>query len=215
VLRKLGEKAKIPDNAQEDFSSQIAEAIENAHEEHDVKDLRLFSTDEIATLLKGVARDAGKLCELLSRMKAHEAKFSLHIVAGKYLYAFLSEQRLNINTYRTLLNDLAKAAEAAAKDARGESGRPRGTPHHAAFDLFVRRLLLAAKYSGGTLTVYKSIHVENGWAGTLLDVVKLLRPQLPKGFLPMTKLGNSLDRIAKEFRRSHPGPEKTRETRSK
>src|SRR5262249_28728914 len=77
-----------------------------------------------------------------------------------------------------------------------DPGRPHGTPSHAAFDLFVYRLLLAARHSGGKLTIYKSPHSSSGWDGSLLRAVNVLRPELPKGFLPR-RLGNPLDRVAK------------------
>jgi hypothetical protein len=65
--------------------------------------------------------------------------------------------------------------------------------------LFVYRLLLAARHTGGKLTIYKSPHSPSGWDGSLLRAVNVLRPELPKGFLP-TSLGNPLDRVAKQFR---------------
>lgn len=133
-------------------------------------------------------------------MITFELKPSPHIIAGNYLRAALNEQhRTRIRSYVSHLDILAGAAEAAVPQVLADVGRPHGTPGYAAFDLFVYRLLLAAQHSGGKLTIYKSAHRPNGWDGSLLRLVNVLRPELPKGFLPRS-LGNPLDRVAKQFR---------------
>jgi len=199
LFRELAQVAKIPGAAREFFSSQIASAIEDAHEEQDVKQLKLFRTDQISPILDDVVRDARKLCDRLNMLTGSDIKITPHLVAGNFLRAEVMDNGLKVQTYISFLNDLEKAAKAASAEARTERGRPMGTVGHAAFDLFVRRLLLAAKDSGGKLTFYKSAHVPGGWDGKLLKAVKLLRSSLPKSFLP-TKLASALDRIATRFR---------------
>jgi hypothetical protein len=198
LLCKLARLAKIRSESQEFFLSQIALAIEAAHEEQDVKQLRQ-TPDQITPLLGSIAKDAKKLCEQLKRLSPRGSESGPQIAAGKLLRAIMIDYDLNIGTCVGQLNKLAAVADAASTKARAGKGRPTGTAGYANFDFFVRRLLLATKHSGGKLTIYKSEYVSNGWDGTLLKAVKLLRSSLPNCFLPKT-LASSLDRIMIQFR---------------
>jgi hypothetical protein len=209
VLDQVAALAKVPKAAQESFSAQVIEAIEFAHQEEHVGRLRPFSRKEIAAILDRVSDEAGKLYKLLESMKG--MPITRHVVAGQYLKAVLIDQRpvlrayllehhFQLRIYVDLLHVLARAAETAVSRVSVDKGSPRGTRKHAAFDLLVWRLLIAARHASGKLSIYKSAHSESGWAGALLKSVDLLRPYLPPGFLPKANWGKSLYRIAKESR---------------
>jgi hypothetical protein len=201
-LRELVRLAKIPEEQREYFSSVVIEAVEAAHEERDVKKLRLFRREQIVGLLEGLARDTTKVGRTLARMIGSETKIShRHIIAGSSLRAVLSERQSTIRTYISHLNALSEAAEAAVQNVPTHSGHPGGTVGYAAFDLFIYRLLSAAERSGGKWTIYKSA---NRWHGTLLRAITLVGPNLPNRFVPRAGLGSALDRLAKPFRARHP-----------
>lgn len=198
TLAKLASLAKIPDLAREDFSSDIVEAVRCAHKEQNVKKLRLFRREDYVPILKRTAQQASELHKLLSEAEAD--KIIPSAIASKFLRAAFIEQRQRIDDYLIVLDNLANAAQRAITIAAVEAGRPRGTRNHAGFDSFVFRLLLAAQTSGGKLTVYKSAHADIGWAGSLVEIIDLLRSSLPDQFLPGGNLGKHLDRLAQELR---------------
>ncbi len=200
LFRELAQLANIPNAARGFFASQVTLAIEAAHDERDVKQLKRFPTDQIRQLLDDVARGSRRLCDQLSGLNARDVKITPRLVAANFLRAAVMDNGSKIGTYINLLEDLERAAKKASVEARTERGRPMGTVGHIAFDLFVYRLLLAATHSGGKLTFYKSAHVPGDWDGKLLKAVNLLRPNLPKSFFP-TKFASSLARILTQFRK--------------
>jgi hypothetical protein len=58
----FAELAKVPKAARESFAAQVIEIIEFAHQEQNVRRLKLFSTKEITAILHRVAREASKSC---------------------------------------------------------------------------------------------------------------------------------------------------------
>ena len=100
-----------------------------------------------------------------------------------------------------LLVQIAEQADQRASRWLSKPGRKVGTGY-GAFDMFVMALLAACETSGGKLTLYKSPHNDALWDGSLLKVVRMLKPLLPKEkFFPAGSLGNSLHTVQKRWRK--------------
>jgi hypothetical protein len=210
VVRKVAQLAKIPEARHDYFCEAIRLAIEEAHRVPRISKLQLFRSKQLVPVLNGVARDARKLRDTLMQMNAVGATRTPHDIVGGFLRAELKKEHgLELGTCIDLLEKLASAAaegaQAFASQPEAADGRP---PSNFAVDLFVHRLISAARryrraptrnsVERVNLTIYKSYYSSDGWDGTLWEAMRLLRPILPKGFRSVG--GSSLDRIAQRFR---------------
>jgi hypothetical protein len=82
-----------------------------------------------------------------------------------------------------------------------QRGRKKGGIKHPLFQDFVWELLISTKAAGGRLTLEKNY----GAFGSLIDVITVLAPHLPPGFVPnpLSSFAATLQRIKTRHERIH------------
>jgi hypothetical protein len=87
---------------------------------------------------------------------------------------------------------------------REKRGRPKGSFKDRMFEVFIRHILLFTDENGGELTFDKNFH-----KGTLVDVLNILRPRLPRGIVPNALPYGTIQKIKTKYlkdRRRFLGP---------
>jgi hypothetical protein len=119
---------------------------------------------------------------------------------------FLFEMDLGCNSFKgeqMLIPDCLEfidrvngAASKAAERAKSKRG-PKGTTGSPAFGPFIEALQVAAPQRRGDWTIYRS--ADQSWTGSLLEAVMILKPHLPKNFLPRGEVGRAIEHIRKKL----------------
>jgi hypothetical protein len=91
------------------------------------------------------------------------------------------------------VKDAAIRARERAQSKRG----PKGTTGSPAFGPFIEALQMAARQRRGDWTIYRS--ADQSWTGSLLEAVMILKPHLPKNFLPRGEVGRAIEHIRKKL----------------
>ncbi len=109
------------------------------------------------------------------------------------------ESRPYLDSFPKITNELAELLSEAhsvlrAKPRPNPRGRPRrgafSAIHSASLTEFTLRLLLVVRFANGQLSIDK-----NSGEGTLVDALNLLRPYLPRGFIPQKLPMAMLDKV--------------------
>jgi hypothetical protein len=204
ALDEIADLAKIPETCRSNFRNLVRSAVDDLCTPN-VKKLKPFSDDSIASQLRAVIRNAHALLTQLKTMENGSLAANNTLgVAGLSVRAAAKDRGLAIKHFINQLELLVEATEAAASDVRARqdritrahTGRPRGTAGNLGFDIFVRQLLMDAQKMGGNLTIFKSPSADGGWNGSLLKSIELLRHHLLDEFVPKASLGQQLYRIA-------------------
>jgi hypothetical protein len=214
ILLEAARIARLPNGKQANFVRLLEHAIRAAEKTSAVRSNRSFSAGTLIKdyfePLRGSAETLRNTLEKLQgrRLSAGEAARSM--AAAHFLVEALRARLGNAGITEPIehlarsmnLDDVIAAAANASVRAKGwlaKAGRKKGTGSPA-FDLFVMALLAPAEKTGGKLTIYKSSYVEDLWAGSLLNVLRQLRPILPRSnFFPAGKLGYSLHNVHRRW----------------
>ena len=192
---------------------------------------RGLSAPEVKNKLKSVKDKADALKEALENIdlgrgsSAERAGQILELALSNFKFR---EGMVLIPEYVALLTEMSDAASQAMQLARAKRGPKGAAGTSCAFDLFIQHLEMAARQrrlaagqregpadhanfiieerdpadarqQSGYWTIS---HARDGhWSGSLLEALKILRPSLPPGLLPVGDLGRAVEHARHKFRR--------------
>jgi hypothetical protein len=227
-MRKLARLAKV-DYSPDGFDWHIRSIILDAHLLDPA--YRGLSAPEVRTKLESVRGKADALKEALENIdlgrgsSAERAGQILELALSNFKFR---EEMVLIPEYVVLLTELSNAASQAMRLVKTKRGPKGAAGASFAFDLFIQHLemvawqrrLAAGQREGpadhtnfiiegrdpadaGQQSGYWTIsHARDGhWSGSLLEALKILRPYLPPGLLPVGDLGRAVEYARHKFRR--------------
>jgi hypothetical protein len=181
------------------FDSHIRSIILDAHLLD--RSYRGLSAPRVRGELESVKKKADALKEALKNIdlgcgsSAEKAGQILEIALSNFKFR---EGAVLIPEYVALLTELCKAASQATQLAKSKRGPKGAAGTSLAFDRFIQQLLMAAWQRRGDWTIS---HARDGhWSGSLLEALKILRPYLPPGLLPVGDLGRAAEHVRTKFK---------------
>ncbi len=214
-LRAVARIARVPDASQTSFVRLLGSAIKRANKVSSTPEGKNVSAGVLARdYFDPIVRAAKDLGVALERLQGeHDAAGeTARSMAASHFYSqalqLLTETAVSADPVGDLIASLklglvveaAERASARAKSWLPKAGRKKGTGR-ANFDMFVMALLAASELTGGRLTIYKTSHEDDRWAGSLLKALQQLRPVLPPtNFFPAGTLGPSLHTVYQRWR---------------
>ena len=180
-LPRLTDLARVPSDRHSNFHGIVLDVVLNAWKNTDVRAaaLRLPSTDPALYRAVAALRSAKRaLADLDERHR--EAQWWP-----------IAEVERGVD--RFLMWVLGEEAERIKRRVH-RRGRRAGTVKDQMFQIFVRDLLRAAEACGGRLGVEKNIG-----KGRLVEAINILKPCLPRGFVPTSLSLSTLQRIKSQL----------------
>jgi hypothetical protein len=214
--RHLAELAQVPECSRDRFCESLEWQILEAHFGNEWRSKPLKASD----LKRSIRRVASAARALNQALGAFWSEGRAGARAGSLLEVVLdaaagerTASGVRVDAYRNGLALLIAATDEAGKRAdamllppppttknKKRAGRPRGAGGNPAFDNFVKRLYEIVPQAGGRPWTHNPKSHGDGWSGTLMQALELLRPYLPEsGFFPKAKLGFVLQRLAKRY----------------
>jgi hypothetical protein len=186
VLEEIGEIAGVSESSRTQVRLSIRSVCEIA-----AMSWRRRNSDPFSAPVRQSLRPIQRLAKELHRQIAgldHEARRLLHICAedAEDGYRLVPtdhgrHRNITIDDYAAAVDDLAAAAKRVIE--LGDKKRPPGAPKGSRYpelELLIGQLRRAIEHEGGGSLTYNR-HAEGG---TLVTVLKLLRPHLPLGLIP-------------------------------
>jgi hypothetical protein len=214
-LREVARIARVPDASQISFVRLLGSAIKRANKVNSPPEGKNISAGVLAReYFDPIVRAAENLRVALERLRGeHDAAGeAARSMAASHFFSetlqLLIDPEVGADPIGHLIDSLklgmiveaAERASARAKSWLSKGGRKKGTGRPA-FDMFVMALLEASNQTAGRLTIYRTSHEDDRWAGSLPKAVQQLRPLLPtSNFFPAGTLGHSLHTIYQRWR---------------
>jgi hypothetical protein len=193
VAMRVAELARVPAGEIPLFCDAICETVQRVWE----TDRRAVSSRPGRALLKA-AEAARTLNEAFCSLNKDDREWVERLMARNHRYAELPREFMQMVSQ---IDDLFSTAigktfpimpgTAALRDKRGRRKR---SIKDTTFEVFIRHILLFTAEYGGELTFDKNFQ-----KGTLIDVLELLRPHLPKGVVPNVLPYGTIQKIKTKF----------------
>jgi hypothetical protein len=197
VAMQVAERARVPAGKCEPFCNAICESVQTVWE----TDRRAVSSKPNRALFKA-AEAARTLNEAICSLNKDDREWVERIMARSEYQELPREFLLTISQidhmFSTAIGESSPLIPGTAV-LREKKGRRRGAVKDITFEVFIRQILLwAAEYDG------EFTHDKNFKKGTLIEVLNILRPHLPKGVVPNALPYGTIQKIKTKFLKPTP-----------
>jgi len=194
VAEQIAELARVPAGECPPFCDAISETVQRVW----YLDRRAVSaSSRPGRALHKAAEAARTLNEAICSLNKDDREWVERLMAQP-LYRELSHEFLQTvsridDLFSTAIGKSSPLMPGSAT-LRNNKGRRKGAANDPMFEVLIRHILLFTAEAGGELSLDKNYR-----KGTLINVLNILRPHLPKGVLPNVLPYGTLQRIKTKF----------------
>jgi hypothetical protein len=188
---KVAELANVPEEFRAKFCTRLGWVITDVHQLTTIRKVPSIRAGDVRSHLKAVRTTAEKLDRIIEELESalgdHNRTLARTLLESELRNVELAGTPRRKDTFLSLQREritiLIAATEAASTRAApfAKDGRPKGVGGNPTFDWFVACLYEITREAGGKLTHYRDRNAPGAnWRGSLLPIMEVLRPRLPR-----------------------------------